>query len=197
MTDLENYQILNINLRRQFLKFFLCKKDKNSTQISPYILAFHEVYKGHVHHPVAARCGIVSSKEPINQVTRAGIVQVFKGLINHFYRNRYLFRINELGNLCRYLLRSKRAIYILDNVFSMQFSLFVEETSYTCCTISERLESAVMKVRIFTSLMATFSTRIFRLIISVSFSSSKSLSQAMILWSLIWLRKSLMPFSKP
>jgi hypothetical protein len=53
-------------------------------------------------------------------------VQVFKGLINHFYRNRYLFRINELGNLCRYLLRSKRAIYILDNVFSMQFSLSVE-----------------------------------------------------------------------
>jgi hypothetical protein len=25
-------------------------------------------------------------------------VQVFNGLINHFYRNRYLFRSNELGN---------------------------------------------------------------------------------------------------
>jgi hypothetical protein len=97
-TNLENLQILNINLFRQFLQIFLCKKDKNSTLISPHILAFHEVDKVHVHHPVAARCGIVSSKVPITQVYGEGIVQVFNGLINHFYRNRYLFRSNELGN---------------------------------------------------------------------------------------------------
>ena len=102
------------------------QKNKNLSLLSLHILAFHKVDKGHVHHPVAARCGIVSSKVPITQVTGAGIVQVFNGMINHFHRNRYLFRSNELGNLCRYLLRSNRAIYLLDNVFSMQFSLFAE-----------------------------------------------------------------------